>query len=97
MREGLEEYDRRHGWRGALANISKKNWEKDVKENIPDLSLNWKLAKVMEVNKLTLKIELENKEVGFIEFKNVGWTRKKSFEDFLTINDIIYVKKLIII
>ena len=48
----------------------------------------------MEVNKLTLKIELENKEVGFIEFKNVGWTRKKSFEDFLTINDIIYVIKL---
>ena len=94
LREGLEEYDRRHGWRGALANISKKNWEKDVKENIPDLSLNWQLAKVIVVNKLTLKIELENKEVGFIDFKNVGWTRKKSFEDFLTINDIIYVKKL---
>ena len=94
LREGLEEYDRRHGWRGALANISKKNWAKDVKENIPDLSLNWQLAKVIAVNKLTLKIELENKEVGFIDFKNVGWTRKKSFEDFLTINDIIYVKKL---
>ena len=60
---------------------------------MPDESLNWKLAKVIEVNKLTLKIELENKELGFMDFKNVGWTRKKSFEDFITINDIIYVKK----
>jgi len=95
LREGLEEYDRRHGWRGAITNIPKKNWEEDVKENIPDVSLNWKLAKVIEVKKLTLKIELENKkEVGFVDFKNVGWTRKKSFEDFLNINDIIYVKKI---
>ena len=94
LREGLEEYDRRHGWRGVLANISKDNWEKDVEKFVPDVSLNWKLAKVIEVKKLTLKIEIENKEVGFIDFKNVGWTRKKSFEDFIIVNDIIYVKKI---
>ena len=28
LREGLEEYDRRHGWRGPLTNISKDNWKK---------------------------------------------------------------------
>ena len=94
LREGLEEYDRRHGWRGPLENISKDNWKKDVENIIPDQSLNWKLAKVIEINKLTLKIELENKEIGLIDFKNVGWTRKKSFEDFMDINDIIYVKKI---
>jgi len=94
LREGLEEYDRRHGWRGILTNISEVNWKKDVEKFIPDESLNWELAKVSEVNKLNLKIELQNKEVGFIDFKNVGWTRKKSFEDFLKVNDIIYVKKI---
>ncbi len=94
LREGLEEYDRRHGWRGPLTNISKVNWNEDVKKFIPDESLNWKLAKVIEVNKLNLKIELQNKEVGFIDFTNVGWTRKKSFEEFITINDILYVKKI---
>jgi len=52
------------------------------------------LARVLEVNKLNLKIELENKKIGFIDFKSVGWTRKKSFENFLAINDIIYVKKI---
>jgi len=94
LREGLEEYDRRHGWRGPLANIPKVNWNEDVQKFIPDESLNWKLAKVTEVNKLNIKIELIDKEVGFIDFKNVGWTRKKSFEDFININDILYVKKI---
>jgi len=94
LREGLEEYDRRHGWRGPLANIPKINWNEDVQKFIPDESLNWKLAKVTEVNKLNIKIELLNKEVGFIDFKNVGWIRKKSFEDFININDILYVKKI---
>ena len=30
LRDGLEEYDRRHGWRGPLVNISKVNWNQDV-------------------------------------------------------------------
>ena len=94
LREGLEEYDKRHGWKGPITNINKKEWKKDVEKFAPDNSLGWKLARVLEVNKLNLKIELENKKIGFIDFKSVGWTRKKSFENFLAINDIIYVKKI---
>ena len=94
LRKGLEEYDTRHGWRGAIINLKKKDWEKNIQEYIPDRSLDWKLAKVIEVNKLISKIELQNKEIGFINFTNVAWTRKKSFEDILNVNDIIYVKKI---
>ena len=94
LREGLEEYDTRHGWRGPITNLKNKDWEKNIKEYIPDKSLKWKLAKVIEVNKLILKIELQNKEIGYIDFSNVAWTRKKSFEDILNVNDIIYVKKI---
>ena len=94
LREGLEDYDKRHGWRGPIININKPDWQKNIKNLISDKSLNWELAKVTDVNKLTLQIELENKEIGFIDFKSIGWTRKKSFEDFLKVNDIIYVKKI---
>ena len=94
LREGLEEYDKRHGWRGPITNLEMTDWQKNIQEFIPDKSLNWKLAKVIDVNKLTIKIEIENKEIGFIDFKNIGWTRKKSFEDLLEQNDIIYVKKI---
>ena len=94
LREGLEEYDRRHGWRGPITNIDTAEWQNNIQQLTPDKSLNWKLAKVIDVNKLTLKIEIEDKEIGFIDFKNVNWTRKKSFEDFLKLNDIIYVSKI---
>ena len=94
LRDGLEEYDKRHGWRGPITNLSDKNWQKKIKDFIPDKSLNWKLAKVTDVSKLSLKIELENNEIGFMKFKNINWTRKKSFEDILKLNDIIYVKKI---
>ena len=94
LREGLEEYDRRHGWRGPITNINISGWQNNITEFIPDKSLKWKLAKVIEVDKLKIKIEIENKEIGFIEFKNINWTRKKSFDDLLKLNDIIYVKKI---
>jgi len=94
LRDGLEEYDRRHGWRGPITNLNISDWQKNVQEFIPDKNLNWKIAKVIEVSKLALKIEIENKKIGFIDFENVSWTRKKSFEDFLIPNDIIYVKKI---
>jgi len=94
LRDGLEKYDRRHGWRGPITNLNLADWQKNIKNFIPDKSLNWKIAKVIDVNQLSLKIEIQNKEVGFIDFKNIKWTRKKSFEDILKLNDIIYVQKI---
>jgi penicillin-binding protein 1A len=94
LREGLEEYDKRHGWRGSIKNTKDKEWQKNIQDLIPDKSLNWKLAKVIEINKFSLKIETENKEIGYIDFTKVSWTRKKSFEKLLNLNDIIYVQKI---
>ena len=94
LRDGLEEYDRRHGWRGTVTNLKEKDWIKKIKELKIDKSLNWKLAKVIKINKLSIKIQTEDKEIGFVDFQYASWTRKKSFDDFLKLNDIIYVKKI---
>ena len=94
LREGLEEYDKRHGWRGAIKNIVEKDWLKYVKDLKVDKSLNWKLAKVINITNLSAKIEIDNKEIGFINFNKVSWTRKKNFNEILKLNDIIYVKKI---
>jgi len=74
LREGLEEYDKRNGWRGPVTNLNLLNWENNIEEFIPDNSLNWKLAKIIKLNKLTAKIEIQNKEIGFIDFKNINWS-----------------------
>jgi len=94
LREGLEEYDKRHGWRGPITNLNITDWEKKIGEFKLDKSLKWKLAKVINISKFSAKIEIESKEKGFINFENIYWTRKKSFEDLLNLNDIIYVKKI---
>ena len=94
LRDGLEEYDKRKGWRGAITNIKKTDWQKDVKRFSADKSLNWKLAKVIDVKKLSAKIETDNKELGIIDFKSINWTRAESFQNILKVNDIIYVKKI---
>jgi penicillin-binding protein 1A len=94
LREGLQEYDKRHGWRGPLINLSNSDWKKNIKKFIPEKGLNWELARVNNIKKLVVEIETLNKEVGFIDFRNVTWTRKKSFDEILKLNDIIYVKKI---
>jgi len=94
LRSGLEEYDKRHGWRGSLLNIKSKDWVEKTKDLKIDNSLNWKLAKVVEINLLSAKIQTEDKEIGLIDFKNISWTRKKNFKELFNLNDIIYVKKI---
>jgi len=94
LRSGLEQYDKRHGWRGVLLNINSRDWVKKSQHLKIDNSLNWKLAKIIEINSLTVKIEIENKEIGFIDFKNISWTRKKSFDELFKLNDVIYAKKI---
>jgi penicillin-binding protein 1A len=94
LREGLEEYDKRHGWRGPVINLKNSDWQNSIKKFIPDKSLNWKLAKVVDVKQLYAKIEIENKELGIIDFKNVNWIRAESFQNIIKVNDIIYVKKI---
>ena len=94
LRNGLEDYDNRHGWRGPIANLKEKNWYKEIDKFRVDKSLNWKIAKVVNVENLSIKIETDDKENGTIDFSNVTWTRKKNFKELFSLNDIIYVKKI---
>ena len=43
LRKGLQEYDKRKGWRGPLSNVKKhKNWKTDLKSHNLEKSLNCK-------------------------------------------------------
>ena len=57
-------------------------WKKDIIKFIPDKSLDWKVAKVIEINKLKITIETEDKEIGYISFNSASWTRKKVLKIF---------------
>ena len=94
LRNGLQEFDKRKGWRGPLSNIKKyKNWKKDLKDLNLEKSLGWELAVVNRIDKFETVIKTQNDDNGTINFNDIDWTRKE-FKKLFKIGDIIYVKKL---
>lgn len=78
LRKGLIEYDRRHGWRGATANIKiDENYRENLKETKLDAGAedSWQKAVVLKVTKQSAEIETEDERIGKIQLKNLAWAR----------------------
>ena len=72
LRKGIEQYDRRHGWRGALTNkIKYVNWEK-LDQNKIDPTLQWEFAEVINVDdyKIDIKILMKILKSTFLSNNN---------------------------
>jgi penicillin-binding protein 1A len=100
LRKGIENYDKRHGWRGPLANKFKdKNWKSKLGKFKLDPTLNWEFAEIIELNnsQINFKIIEGKKEniKGILFLKNLKWTipPQKFISDRYKIGDIIFVKK----
>ena len=96
LRNGLNEYDRRKGWRGALLNIDEiENWKtnKNLKKFKLEKSIGWDLAIVKSIDKFYSSIETLDGENGRIKYNSISWT-KKEFTELLKIGDVIYVSKI---
>jgi len=94
LRNGLQEFDKRKGWRGPLTNKkSHKNWKKDLSKFYLENSLRWELAIVKRIDKFETVIETESNEKGIINYNDIDWTRK-DFKKLFKIGDIIYVKRI---
>jgi len=95
LRYGIEEYDKRKGWRGPIANIfSDKNWNEILKQINIDKTLGWEVAQVLNVNGYTSEVKLTNSKKKYqIFFENLKWTNKKNFNDLLKAGDLIFLKK----
>jgi penicillin-binding protein 1A len=106
LRDGLLAYDRRHGYRGALAEIeAAAGWLADLlavptPKGTPD---NWNKAVVLRIRKNTADIGVEDGSFGVIPFAEVKWARKtledqrysaqpKKIEEVLKVGDVILVE-----
>ena len=94
LRKGLEQYDRRRGWRGSLINKKiSKNWNKNLDKFKLEESLGWEIAIIKKINKFEANIETENNIKGKIKFENLNWTRK-NIDELFKVGDLVYVKKI---
>ena len=101
LRKGIEEYDRRRGWRGPITNKFKnKNWEKTISKYKLDPTLNWHIAEIVSLNSNQIEFKIIEKkkenEKGILSFENVKWTipKKKSILSTHNVGDLIFVKKI---
>ena len=99
LRKGIEDFDRRRGWRGPIVNKFKnKNWQKKISKYKLDPTLKWKLAEIESIDNNEIIFQTldkkENKK-GSLFLKNIKWTipKSKSLKDIHKVGDIFFVKK----
>lgn len=79
LREGLQAYDSRHGYRGALTNIRNMDEWQDKLQNFkpPNGMLpEWSLAVVQDTNAQGARIGLKDGSKGLIVLKDLKWARE---------------------
>ncbi len=94
LRQGLIDFDKKKGWRGALLNKKYNlDWSKNLDDYKLEKSIEWKLSIVKKINQFSAEIETIDKVDGIIEFSSIDWT-KKNFRDLLNVGDVIYVENI---
>ncbi len=107
FRKGLLAYDRRHGWRGATAQIALDGDYREALHNTkltPGAEKSWEKAVVLKVGKDKAEIETEVGAKGQILLADLKWARwsekgkdmgpvPNSVEKVLHPGDVIYVEK----
>ena len=105
--DGIEQYDQKHGYRGALTKIEiGDKWQEtlqkfDVKKLYKG---SWKKAVILSVSQDTAAIGVENGALGSIELASLKWARKylsinslgpvvKKINDVLAVGDVVLVEK----
>ena len=100
LRKGIEDYDRRRGWRGPITNkIKDKKWESKISQFNLDPTLNWNFAEIIYLDESKIKFNIINEKrknlEGTLLINDIKWTlrSKKSIKDTYEIGDILFVKK----
>ena len=103
----LLNYDRRHGWRGPLANIDTTGKYRETLQEVQapaGRNDNWIKAVVMKVSQTQAEIETEAGNTGTMPLSSMKWARKnlrnqsvggapKSAADIVKPGDVILVEK----
>jgi len=83
LRRHLIAYDRRHGWRGPIANLADQpDWRSEWKTRLsliarPKGAEGWSLAVVMDVGNREALVALADGRVGAIPLAELAWARRQ--------------------
>ncbi len=107
LKDGLESYDRRHGWRGPLARVDLAvvdDWTAALAAIEPPPGLgDWRLAIVLKLDQKSAGIGFADARTGTIPLAELKWARPwlkgerlgprvKRPQDVLTVGDVVAVE-----
>ncbi len=110
LRNGLSDYDRRHGWRGPLVHlpaVETETWAKQLAAaEIPDGAPEWERALVLSITSKAAEIGFVDGRTGNIPLTALQWARKpidgqkvgaspSSVEEVMAAGDVIYVEPIV--
>ena len=95
LREGIDAYDKRRGWRGPITNkLTNSNWENKIKNLNLDPTLKWKKGEIILLTNEGITVKLLNKKQIKINKPNLNWALKgKEINKVFKLGDFIFVKK----
>jgi len=106
LQQGLQNYDRRHGWRGPVANVDTTlNWH----SNLSDVAVpkgapeDWKLGVILQLHKAGVTVGFKDGTKGGLPFAEMKWAREalddqkvgpriKKPSDALKIGDVVWLQ-----
>jgi penicillin-binding protein 1A len=107
LQKGLKSYDKRHGYRGVIANYDQDDWLDYAKKNFK-IPQDYLFARVQEILGKDVVVEIDNSKLKFpdndaiLSIDDYRWARKyisdyyigpkiSNPNDVFKINDIIYI------
>ena len=95
LRNGIETYDRRHGWRGPITNKNQDvNWKKKLEDFEIDPTLKWEKAEITEINENFIILRLKKNTNVKINKDNLNWAlKKKKIYDVFDLGDFVFIQK----
>ena len=94
LRNGIENYDRRKGWRGEIknTNLSNNNWKDLVNDNL-EKKIGWEIARIIKINDTKTIIETKNNKKGELNSLSIDWIKNSKNKKNFNVGDIIYVRQ----
>ena len=84
LRNGIENYDRRKGWRGEIKNInlSNNNWKDLINDNL-EKKIGWEIARIIKINETKTIIETKNNKKGELNSLSIDWIKNSKIKNHI--------------